>query len=78
MEGDDCITACLELKKTDDGVNGVTVSAHGSGYGGCFCEKGMYTREPSSTYKSCYFSPKEGIVTTIYFFLFDIIIILMC
>ena len=52
--GDACVKACVEQKRNEDSINGVTVRKDGGG--SCFCEKGM-NRIPasgSSTYKTCY------------------------
>ena len=50
--GNDCIKACVELRKEDKSINGVTVFQDNRG--GCYCEKNMDKVSPSSTYKTCF------------------------
>ena len=52
QKGSACIKACIELKKTDSSINGVTVIADNRP--GCWCEKSMTGVSPSGTYKTCF------------------------
>ena len=49
--GDDCVNACVEEKKKDKTINGVTILQNGND--GCWCEKSMNKFATSSTYKTC-------------------------
>ena len=52
VTGDECALACIEKRKTDKTINGVTILK--SGKAGCWCEKGMKSKEASSKYRSCF------------------------
>ena len=43
-----CITACLEFKKSNPAINGITI-----GRGGCFCEQNANAIYSRSNYKTC-------------------------
>ena len=51
LGGSACVDACLERKKSDESINGVTVSTDTSK---CFCEKGMYGRDSNTLLVSCF------------------------
>ena len=53
QKGNACIDICLEKRKTDKTINGVTVLADTS-KGGCWCEKMMTGRDSVTKYKSCF------------------------
>ena len=53
QKGDECIKACIELKKTDSSINGVT-TAMAANRPGCWCEQSMTRVSPSETYKTCF------------------------
>jgi len=56
--GEACIAACVERKKIDHFINGVTVRRDGSG--GCWCERVMARRDNDPKYKSCFLVPKSS------------------
>ena len=57
--GDECIRACVELRKTDGSVNGVTV--HANNEPGCWCEKGMIrVNVLNPKYKTCFLTPSKS------------------
>ncbi len=56
ITGDECVQACLEKKKTNNNINGVTIRQDGAS--GCYCEKEMDGRAGSTTYESCYLEGK--------------------
>ena len=49
--GKECIDACIERRRVDTTVNGVTV--YQDGRGGCYCENNMTTVGKSDDYKTC-------------------------
>ena len=53
QKGSACIDACLQRKRTDDSINGVTTLTDAP-EGGCWCKKGMHGRNNKTKYKSCY------------------------
>ena len=52
QRGSACVDACVERKRTDPTINGVTVFRDTS-KGGCWCERTMNGRSKSTEYKSC-------------------------
>ena len=53
--GEQCVNACMERKKTDATINGVTVRNDNSP--GCWCEQNMNNIDVANTvYKTCYLS----------------------
>ena len=46
-----CIDACVEKKKLDPDINGVTITPSGSG--SCYCEKKMVKSNKSPSWKTC-------------------------
>ena len=53
VKGKACIDACLEKKKTDASINGVTMWK--ADQDGCWCERNMNTIDTSkSTYRACF------------------------
>ena len=67
LKGEACVAACLERKKWDLDINGVTVLQNGEG--GCWCEIKMTSTSYSKKYKTCLLLP-EGVdrKTDIYFY----------
>jgi len=53
---EECINICLEKKKTNPYINGVTVSKR---YNLCYCEEKMVGRNAVSYYKSCQFKTEN-------------------
>ena len=64
--GNDCIKACVELRKKDKSINGVTVRQDNSG--GCWCEKSMDEVSTSSTYKTCFLKTEGKENCRLYFY----------
>ena len=57
ITGEACIQKCIEHKKTEPSVNGVTVNRDGTG--GCWCEIGMNNiDENDQSYRTCYLQGK--------------------
>ena len=56
VTGNVCANTCMELKKTDSSINGVSVYSNGDR--GCWCMKKMTKRNTDSEYKSCFLEPK--------------------
>lgn len=52
QKGSQCIDACMERRKSDGTINGVTVKNNKAG--GCWCERNMASRNSNSYYKSCF------------------------
>ena len=57
QKGAECIKACIELRKTDTSINGVTVVADNRP--GCWCEKSMTGVSSSGTYKTCFLKNRK-------------------
>ena len=51
QKGNACVKACIERKRKDDTINGVTV--YQGNKRGCWCEKRMTSVKGSSVYKTC-------------------------
>ena len=50
--GTRCIEECIQRRKTDTTINGVTIKQDHSG--GCWCERNMNHVTKSMTYKTCF------------------------
>lgn len=61
QRGRQCIDACIDKRRTDSSINGVTMLS--SGAGGCWCEKNMSGRNTNRSYKSCYLPDKSTTTT---------------
>ena len=57
-KGKDCVRLCVEEKKKDSRINGVTYSRNGNNNKGCWCEVSMTGINKSQTkknkYKTCF------------------------
>ena len=53
QRGISCIDACMEKRKTDPTINGVTVWSDTT-KGGCWCERLMKSKNTNKAYKSCF------------------------
>ena len=53
-----CIDACVNKKKTDTAINGVTITP--SGIGSCYCERKMVKSNNSPSWKTCQLQNKEN------------------
>ena len=64
LTGENCIQACIEKKKTDDSINGVTV--YKDDRGGCWCENNMKSVSKSSSdiklWKACFIKPGKKVI----------------
>ena len=56
-----CIDACVNKKKTDPEINGVTITP--SGKGSCYCEKKMKKSNNSPSWKTCQLTHKDSKIT---------------
>ena len=55
--GNNCIAACISLKKKDNKINGVTIRRNGKA--GCWCEYGMTkVAGNKNVYKTCFLKVK--------------------
>ena len=52
ITGEACIQKCIEHKKTEPSVNGVTVNRDGTG--GCWCELGMTNIYNDQRFQTCF------------------------
>ena len=59
--GQACVNDCVERKKTDTRINGVTIRSNGQG--GCWCERGMTYVASSRTYNTGYLREKSELIT---------------
>ena len=53
-----CIDACVNKKKTDTAINGVTITP--SGKGSCYCERKMVKSNNSPSWNTCQLQNKEN------------------
>ena len=60
LKGTACVNACINLKKADSTVNGVTMPTDQIKQPGCWCEKKMTGIDASlKTMKTCYLQQKS-------------------
>ena len=53
----DCIRSCIEEKKTDSAINGVTVEEDDAELKECYCERNMAKVISGQGYKTCFLVP---------------------
>jgi hypothetical protein len=58
QKGQECVKACVDLKKDDDTITGVTMNKDESKLG-CWCEYNMNSIGKSDNYQTCYLIDKD-------------------
>ena len=56
--GEECVRACIEMKKTNSLINGVSISSDGTS--GCWCDIEMTGVDGDEDFKSCVLKPASG------------------
>ena len=54
ITGSLCVDGCIDMKRTDEDIDGVAIGVTGEEGRGCWCERKMTSMSANSNFQSCY------------------------